>query len=195
MRFAFWLVVGLLFSMSSHASPFAAEAAVYRVNVTHAGGETGGQGTGVLIAPDKILTNCHVVEKAQGWIRLEHRRTGQEFRSNRFKRLGNFDACVILGQFEGSPVPVVPGTTPGESIWVFGFPSSNFVAIQGTVKGLMDSGTKQSLVLAAFCSPGSSGGPVVNIRGELVGLQWGMTLHRNNQECLAIPSAFLIPYF
>jgi S1-C subfamily serine protease len=46
--------------------------------------------------------------------------------------------------------------------------------------------------LAAFCAPGSSGGPVINVKGELVGLNWGVFQYQN--QCLSIPASFLQPY-
>ena len=67
------------------------------------------------------------------------------------------------------------------------------VVIQGKVKGMAEFPSGRSLVITAFCSPGSSGGPVVNARGQIIGLQWGMVQYQNNQ-CLAIPASFLIPY-
>lgn len=189
----FLLLFLVLFSSVANASPFAAEAAIYQVFVSHGNGR-GSTGTGVLVSRDKVLTNCHVLDGAQGTIVMRHRNSSAEFRSNRFQRLGKLDACLIIGQFDGTPVRVSASVTPSQSIWIFGYPSSTFVAIQGTVKQVKVAGNDSAMVVSAFCAPGSSGGPVVDIYGQLVGLQWGGTQYSNHNECHAIPSAALIPY-
>jgi len=150
------------------------------------------QGTGVLIAQDKILTNCHVV-KSGGAPGVIHRQSGKRFYTTGISRLGQFDACVLSGGFVGTPAPMFPDAREGESVWVFGYPSAMPVVIQGTVKGMAEFQSGRSLVITAFCSPGSSGGPVVNVRGQIVGLQWGMVQYQNNQ-CLAIPASLLLPF-
>lgn len=189
----FLLLFFVLFSSAGHASPFSAEAAVYRVHVPLSQNK-GSQGTGVLIAADKILTNCHVLDGVAGPVRVVHRHSGREFHATRYRRLASFDACVLLGDFHGVPVRVVPQVQQGESVWVFGYPSSTFVAIQGAVKQIRVAGFESAMVVSAFCAGGSSGGPVVNISGQLVGLHWGSTVNSNNNECHAIPSAALLPY-
>lgn len=185
--------VFLLFVASpSWSSPFAADAAVYQI---HASTSSGGvSGTGVLIARDKVLTNCHVIEGARGDIRLTHRKTETVFTSTRFRQLGGMDACIVLGNFDGVPLPIAPQVNPGQSIWVFGYPESKFVAIQGTVKTLAIAGNRSGMVLAAFCAGGISGGPVVDVHGQLAGLLWGETKYSNHNECHAIPSPALLPY-
>ena len=192
MRKHSWLV--LIFSSVAIADsgPFSVESAIYRVEVPSPDGRSISQGTGVLIAQDKILTNCHVV-KSGGAPGVIHRQTGRRFYTTGYYSLGRFDACVLRGGFVGTPAPMSSEVREGESVWVFGYPSAMPVVIQGTVKGMAEFQTGRSLVITAFCSPGSSGGPVVNVRGQIVGLQWGMVQYQNNQ-CLAIPGSFLIPY-
>lgn len=184
----------LVFSSVAHADtgPFSVESAIYRVEVPSLDGRSMSQGTGVLIAQDKILTNCHVA-KSGGAPGVIHRQTGKRFYTTGYYSLGNFDACVLRGGFVGTPAPMSSEAREGESVWVFGYPSAMPVVIQGTVKGIAEFQSGRSLVITAFCSPGSSGGPVVNARGQIVGLQWGMVQFQNNQ-CLAIPASFLIPY-
>lgn len=190
----YWFCLALCVSSVAVADPgpFSAESAIYRVEVPSPDGRTMSQGTGVLIAQDKILTNCHVV-KSGGAPAVIHRQTGRRFYTTGYYSLGNFDACVLRGGFVGSPAPMSSDVKEGESVWVFGYPSAMPVVIQGTVKGMAEFQSGRSLVITAFCSPGSSGGPVVNARGQIIGLQWGMVQYQNNQ-CLAIPASFLVPY-
>ena len=51
-------------------NPYSAESAIYKIEVPSPNGSQIGLGTGVLIASDKILTNCHVVKGNGGWPRV-----------------------------------------------------------------------------------------------------------------------------
>lgn len=168
-------------------NPFAVESAIYRVEHVRPGSI--GAGTGVLIAPDKILTNCHIVS-GQGWPHVIHRKTEQQFKVTKHYNLGNLDACILVGSFTGTPVKLSPRIVEGENIWLYGYPSSIPVIGQGSVLGYADGG--RTLRLGAFCSPGSSGGPVLNARGELIGLNFAVYQHQNS--CLAIPVTLIAPY-
>lgn len=193
MRFLFSLMLSVSFSCFADSGPFSVESAIYRIEVPSVDGRHSSLGTGVLIAQNKILTNCHVLADMGGSPRLFHRQSGRQFYATSYYGLGNNDACVLVGGFEGVPVRINGDFRAGESVWVFGYPRAVPVVIQGVVKGIEDSASGGSLVVTAFCSPGSSGGPVVNVRGELVGLQWGMVQYQDHQ-CLAIPASRLLPY-
>lgn len=178
-----------LFALSAFGNPYSVEAAIYKIEVPN--GDRLSFGTGVLIAGDKILTNCHVVNRA-GWPRVIHRKTGDAFRVAKYYNLGNLDACVLVGSFVGTPVSLNADFVPGENVWIFGFPAGLPVVGQGSVKGLVDTDVGKSLLLGAFCAGGSSGGPVVNVKGELIGLNFGVFRYQN--QCLSIPSAVLRSY-
>jgi V8-like Glu-specific endopeptidase len=189
------LAIFLAFSTSaavSDSNPYSAESAIYRVEVPYQNSSKIGFGTGVLVARDKILTNCHVLKKNPGWPRVVHRKTGQQFYVTKYYNLGNHDACILVGGFSGTPVRLSTDIHEGQNIWIFGYPAGLPVVGQGTVKGLVDTDAGKSILLAAFCAPGSSGGPVINVKGELVGLNWGVFQYQN--QCLSIPASFLQPY-
>jgi len=180
----------LLVSLSLSAAadnPYAVEAAIYKVEVPN--GEVTYNGTGVLVASDKILTNCHIINKG-GWPGVINRKTGEQFRVSKHYQLGNLDACILVGSFVGAPVRLGASIINGENVWLFGFPSGLPVVGQGSVKGYADEG--KTLMLGAFCSGGSSGGPVVNVKGELIGLNYAVYKYQN--QCLAIPVTLLRPY-
>jgi S1-C subfamily serine protease len=189
------LTVLLAFNASlaaADSNPYAAESAIYRVEVPYPNSNRIGFGTGVLVAWDKILTNCHVLKSHPGWPRVVHRQTGQQFYVTKHYSLGNYDACILAGRFSATPVRITADIHEGENIWIFGYPAGLPVVGQGTVKGLVDTDAGKSILLAAFCAPGSSGGPVINSRGELVGLNWGAYRYQN--QCLSIPASLLQPY-
>lgn len=188
MKILFALFVLCLPFAVSADNAYAAEAGIYKVEVT--AGESTYAGTGVLVDHDKILTNCHIVQGKAGWPRVMHRKTGDWFKVVKFYQLGGLDACVLVGGFAGRPVPLSAHVVPGENVWIFGYPSGLPVVGQGSVLGYADGG--KTLRLGAFCSGGSSGGPVVNARGELVGLNFAVYRYQNS--CLSIPVSELRPY-
>lgn len=189
------LTILLAFSASlaaADSTPYTVESAIYRVEVPDPNSKQIGFGTGVLVARDKILTNCHVLKAHLGWPRVVHRQTGQQFYVTKHYNLGDHDACILVGGFSGTPVRLSTDIHEGQNVWIFGYPAGLPVVGQGTVKGLVDTSAGKSILLAAFCAPGSSGGPVVNVKGELVGLNWGVFRYQN--QCLSIPASFLQPY-
>jgi S1-C subfamily serine protease len=177
---------------AADSNPYTVESAIYRVEVPYLNSNRMGFGTGVLIAQDKILTNCHVVKNHPGWPRVVHRETGRQFNVTKHYNLGSYDACVLVGSFSGIPVQFAENVRDGENIWIFGYPAGEPVVGQGSVKGLVDTDSGKSILLAAFCAPGSSGGPVVNSKGQLIGLNWGTYRYQN--QCLSIPASYLRPY-
>lgn len=168
---------------------YAVEAAIYKITVSDS--YKSQNGTGVLVSPNKILTNCHILDGINGWPKVQHRKTGDWFNVTKYYRLGDLDACVLVGSFVGRPVPFSQQITPGENVWIFGYPQGLPVVGQGTVKDFADNG--KTLRLVAFCSGGSSGGPVVNARGELLGINFAT--YQYQDHCLSIPVSSLRPYF
>ena len=178
-----------LFSASVVAdNPYAVESAIYKVVV--AVGNSTYLGTGVLLSPDKILTNCHIFQGKDGWPKVMQRKTGDWFRVTKYYSLGKLDACILAGNFAGRPVALSAHIVKGENIWLYGYPSEIPVIGQGSVLGYADGG--KIWRLGAFCSKGSSGGPVLNAHGELIGLNFAVYLYQNS--CLAIPISELRPY-
>lgn len=168
-------------------NPYSVEAAIYKIEVPN--GNVTNSGTGVLIAADKILTNCHIVEEG-GWPRVKHRQSGDWYKVLKYYRLGKLDACVLVGGFVGKPVRFSSEVVQGENVWIFGYPAGLPVVGQGSVKGFANGG--RTLELVAFCAGGSSGGPVVNVKGELIGLNYAV--YTNHNHCLSIPASVLRPY-
>jgi len=169
-------------------NPYAVESAIYKVVVPN--GNSRYFGTGVLLSPDRILTNCHIVQGKDGWPKVMQRKTGNWFKVAKYYQLGKLDACVLVGGFQGQPVALSAKIVEGENIWLYGYPSDIPVIGQGSVLGYADGG--KTLKLGAFCSGGSSGGPVLNARGELIGLNFAVYRYQNS--CLAIPVSELRQY-
>lgn len=170
-------------------NPYSIENAIYKIEIED--GNLLHTGTGVLIARDTILTNCHVV-RHNGFFRVVNRKTGNIYPTQSYKNLGSLDACLLKGaKFEGNPVRMNAQYKIGESIWAYGYPNQYAAMSQGVMVGLINTDVGQVFQTSTFCHPGSSGGPLVNSLGELIGLVFGVK--RDYQDhCLAIPISQII---
>lgn len=153
-----------------------AEPSVFVVYTYNRSGKRIGQGTGFFIEGQGIaVSNHHVFEKGESWkIRTIG---GDEYDVKRIiKQSEKFD-YVIFQVETREDVAFLPlaSSLPrkGEDIVVLGNPRG----LESTVsRGIVSSirkykGQKDALVqMDAAISPGSSGSPVMNIRGEVVGI-------------------------
>ncbi len=138
-------------------------------------GERLARGSGFFIAADKVITNRHVIENAQ---RVEI----SLFNDKRYTVKGvlavDGEGDLALLQVDVPKENVVPlqidKTTPleGESIVVIGNP----YGLEGSVSNGIVSAVREIpgygkiIQITAPISPGSSGSPVVNMHGQVVGV-------------------------
>lgn len=140
-----------------------------------------GIGSGVLISPDGyIVTNNHVIDGA-----VDIRVTLNDRRILPAKLIGAdplTDLAVI--KIDGSNLPNVPwgnstALRPGQTVLAFGNPFGfRFTVTRGIVSGLnrpnpfnRDRRSPGSFVQTdAAINPGNSGGPLVDARGEVIGI-------------------------
>jgi serine protease Do len=136
-----------------------------------------GQGSGFIVSPDGIiLTNAHVVDKAtEVTVRLTDRR---EFRA---KVLGSdkpSDVAVLKIDATGLPT-VKLGSSLSEKVgeWVlaigspFGFENSVTSGIvSAKSRSLPDGAYIPFIQTDVAVNPGNSGGPLFNMKGEVIGI-------------------------
>lgn len=185
----YWLLVVLLLSAASAlaSDPFYARSAVYHVQIDD--GRVMKYGTGILIDRDKILTNCHVLNLAGGRFTVTHGQTGATYQPKLYYSLGNYDACVLKGYFpDGNPVPIADKFTLGQDVWFYGFPAGMSADGHGPILRTINTDQGTVIEAAAYCKPGSSGGPLFNAAGELVGLNYATRTLNNQAFCLSIPA-------
>lgn len=138
-------------------------------------GATVSRGSGFFVAPDKIITNRHVIEKSN---RVEvHLMDGKKFPARGVLAVdGEGDLALLqveIPQASAHPLPIVQ-TAPqeGESIVVIGNP----YGLEGSVSNGIVSAVREIpgygkiIQITAPISPGSSGSPVVNMRGQVIGV-------------------------
>lgn len=124
-----------------------------------------------------------------------HQQSQQIFPTKLYYNLGKYDACVLEGNFsKGTPVQLYNYFELGETVWHFGYPLNSYGFGQGQILGLVE--TDQGIVIesGSFCNPGSSGGPLLNVKGKLIGLNFGVRTEGSRNKCLSIPISDLLPF-
>jgi len=164
-----------------------------------------GGGSGIVWEDNRhILTNAHVV-LGSGSIKVIDPEDGREIPA-RVVALSPCDDVALLevdrGNFEPAPIGDSDSLEPGEEVVALGYPatytdqgSTKLVVTRGIVSKLNDSldGKNDLIQTDAAINPGNSGGPLVNARGEVVGVNTLTFLGQQNQNyAIAINEAKFI---
>lgn len=174
-------VVALLMAALSASTPAMAKtpsqvfeevsASVVVVEVYDASGTQIGQGSGVIIAPGEVATNCHVLKDAD---RLQVRH-GQVRHPARM-RLSDADRDLCQITAAGLTArPVAIGATKmlkvDSRVYAVGAPKGLELTLsEGIVSALREVAGGRFIQTTAPISPGSSGGGLFDENGSLVGL-------------------------
>jgi S1-C subfamily serine protease len=135
-----------------------------------------GSGSGVIISEDGyIITNNHVVEGAQELAVVFADNTRQEAKLIGTDPLNDVAVIQVSG---GVPAMATVGDSaalqPGETVLAIGSPLGDFrnTVTAGVVSALNRSvGPMEGLIQTdAAINSGNSGGPLINLRGEVVGI-------------------------
>src|ERR1017187_9990837 len=144
-------------------------------------GEKAGQGSGYVFSGDGIIiTNYHVVRGAKS---LTVRIPGQEpYRIDSV--LGyEIDHDVAALQVSGASLPALSTETieepkVGDRVVAIGAPLGlESTVSEGIVSAIRDAGTMHIIQTTASISPGSSGGPLLNDYGRVIGLTTSTVLN------------------
>lgn len=161
------------------------------------GGKILNTGSGAFISSNLVVTNYHVIEGGET-VELIRNSDKKKF-FGKIKRYDKFhDVCIIKltnERVENFLSINQDKAKIGEEITVVGSP----IGLDGTIsKGIISNIQKKEpydyklLQISAPISPGSSGGPVVNIKGELLGISVGSSQGDGVQNInFAVPARYI----
>lgn len=144
--------------------------------VTRPGDEATGTGTGFVISSDGFLVTCaHVV---QGASRIDVQIGTKKYDGKVVATIGADDLAIV--RIDAKNLPALPIADSekirlGEEIRAIGFPLTDLLgeglkATRGTIAGIIQRRNGKRFQIDAAINPGNSGGPVVNQRGEVIGV-------------------------
>ena len=157
-------------------------------------GKTLGIGSGFFVKPNLIATNYHVIEgAAKGTAKLVGKYTTYNIEG--VTATDKTNDLVLLKVTAYGIKPLSLGDSDAVRIGATVYVAGNPKGLEGTfsdgiISSRRDKDTKERLQMTAPISPGSSGGPVLNRKGEVIGVSF-MTLKGGQNLNFAIPSKYL----
>lgn len=125
----------------------------------------GGGGSGFYISTTEIITNRHVVNDAKSVIIKKS--NGTQCLADVISTQSDPDLALLKTDCEGKPIPLADSVKVGQSILTMGNPLGQQFYVSKGIVGLLKYG---EFLHDAVIDQGSSGGPVVNLNGQLVGV-------------------------
>ena len=153
-------------------------------------------GSGFVVHTDEqatwIVTNYHVVSEAAEDTIAVVRHDGEEAKATVYSYDTDFDLCVLKTNVplpDAAPLPLLADESPaaGDAVYALGFPAAgdylmdenayktDDVTITNGIISAVKSATLRTkpvtlLQMSAAINPGSSGGPLLNSKGQVVGV-------------------------
>jgi Tfp pilus assembly protein PilF len=144
---------------------------VFVVEALGGNGESLDLGSGVAIAPNLLITNCHVVQNGSS---LRISRASEKWAARLVEALPSRDLCGLRpARLDLEPVTVRSSSTleTGESVYAIGAPEGlELTFSQGVISALRATDGVHMVQTSAPTSPGSSGGGLFDGEGNLVGI-------------------------
>lgn len=175
-------------SITRRASP-----AVVTLHNLNAAGQRASLGSGFFLPDGRIVTNRHVVEGASR-ITVTSADERQIGSAEYAEAVGTNADLAILPRVANPPASIPVATRmpePGEAVVVIGAPEglSNTVST-GIVSAIRRIRGRTLVQITAPISHGSSGGPVMNMRGEVIGVSVSVLSEGQNLN-FAVPASEL----
>lgn len=152
----------LLYKLTKH---------VVKVNVALTNGSYG-SGSGVVIAKDKIVTNCHVVANASG---ISVGVNGESYTATKITPDWYHDVCLVKVEGLNAPIATIGSSNNlkyEQPVFAIGYPNFSPAASStfGYVKGLFPMDDSVIIRASSTFRLGASGGGVFDDVGNLVGV-------------------------
>ena len=151
-------------------------------------------GSGFFVKDDQIATNLHVVEGAtRGYAKLVGKET--KFNIEGYTAIDEKRDLIILKVAAFGSQAISLGNSDfaqvGETVYAVGNPRGlEGTFSQGIISSIRPVSSDKIIQMTAPLSPGSSGGPVLNRRGEVIGVSV-LTIRDGQNLNFAIPSNYL----
>lgn len=147
---------------------------VFLIYLNDSSGSPNALGSGFLVAPHTLITNAHVADAgspvlAVGPVRIP-------LKVLRTDEKNDLAILTVDVDLTSKPLPLaIDSVTPGDAVFAIGNPEGLEKTIsQGIVSGVRESDNRKLLQITTPISHGSSGGPILNSKGEVVGVAVGM---------------------
>jgi S1-C subfamily serine protease len=149
------------------------------------------QGTGFLVEGGKIITNKHVVRDGTALIDLGGVRIPATVEST--DELNDIAVLTVAAEISVEPLVLADKTPPpGSNVFAIGNPRGLEKSIStGVLSGVRTVGKRELLQITTPISPGSSGGPVFDSSGKVVGVTVGSIEEGQNLN-FAVPASAVI---
>lgn len=181
-----------------------ARASTVYLTTLNANSDVIGYGSGFFIAPGYIATNFHVIDGSstiyarvvdkEKWMRVHTVLASDKLHDLAILKVSESD-IPILNIVNSDEVEI------GEKIYAVGNPKGFLegTVSDGIISGIRGQGKYKIIQMTAPISPGSSGGPVLNTRAEVIGITAGdyssqdpkYKINRTQNLNVAIPSNYL----
>jgi len=175
--------------IAKHVSP-----SVVLLVMEDGNGQPLAMGSGFVVREGVVATNLHVIEGAgRGYAKLADQKTKFDVRGVVASDPARDLVLLAVEGLKATPLTVGDSAkvAVGDEVYAMGNPrglEGTFSA--GIVSSIRKVGTDSLLQVTAPISPGSSGGPVVNSKGEVVGV--AVATFKGGQNLnFAIPSQYL----
>jgi hypothetical protein len=195
----FWglfLITGILSAEAQTAQQIAKKAfeSTVLLVMEDSNGQPFSLGSGFLVRNGQIASNLHVVEGAsRGYAKFVGQKTKYDIEG--ITGIDSERDLVLLKISAVATLPLSLGYSGdvevGEPVYAVGNPQGlEGTFSQGIVSSIRQVGSDKLLQITAPISPGSSGGPVLNSRGEVIGMS--VATFRGGQNLnFAIPSDYI----
>jgi serine protease Do len=174
------------FAQQSETVYAAVADSVFTLSVAGDNGREVGTASGFVVDPDLLITNAHVANAGHISVQVGSRLVACEV--ERIDRAHDLALCRMQVRAPARPLKLAADNPkPGSTIYAIGNPQGfNKTISEGLFAGYRDLDGRRVAQISAAISPGSSGGPIVNAAGDVVGVAEGSFANGQNLN-FAVP--------